>query len=242
MNKSVNSSFFNNKLQLSILFLSLFSLTAFLLLPVKSKSSPDQVCGNPISCINDLSGNYDSKEKVALFNDQKVSVPRELALTKPVTKILGETSGGEKHIYVDLTRQTLYAKEGDREVFSFPISSGKWYPTPTGDFKIWVKLRYTRMSGGSRALNTYYNLPNVPFTMFYYNDKISKARGFSLHGAYWHDNFGHPMSHGCVNISPANAEKLYNWVYPPSIGNVTYIKDIEVSTPVTIYGQAPKES
>lgn len=242
VSKSANSSFFNNKLQLGILFLSLFSLTAFLLFPSKSKPVQGEVCGNSISCVSDLSGKYDPNEKVALFNDQKVSVPRELAQTKPATEILGETSGGEKHIYVDLTSQTLYAKEGDKEVFSFPISSGKWYPTPTGDFRIWVKLRYTRMSGGNPVIHTYYNLPNVPFTMFYYNDQISKARGFSLHGAYWHDNFGHPMSHGCVNISIPNAEKLYNWVEPPATGNVTYIKDTEVSTPVTIYGTTPKEN
>jgi len=241
VSKTANSSFFNFKVQLGILFLSIFSISAFLLFPSKAEK-PDEPCANSISCISNLSGKYDPTSKTALFNDKKVNVPRELAQTKPSTKILGETSGGEKHIYVDLTTQMLYAKEGNDIAFSFPISSGKWGKTPTGDFKIWVKLRYTRMSGGSPALRTYYNLPNVPFTMFFYNKEISKARGYSLHGAYWHDNFGHPMSHGCVNISIPNAEKLYNWVEPPAKGNTTYIKDIEPSTPVTIYGTAPRES
>lgn len=195
-----------------------------------------------MSCLGDLSGKYEFDAKTGTFHDQTVAVPQELAEKKASTKVLGESSGGPKHIYVDLSRQTLYAKEGDKEVFSFPISSGKWYPTPTGDFKIWVKLRYTRMAGGNPATHTYYNLPNVPFTMYFYNNQVAKARGFSLHGAYWHDNFGKPMSHGCVNISPANAEKLYNWVDPPAKGNTTYIKDNEASTPVTIYGTAPRES
>lgn len=242
MSKSAYPLFFNTKFQLGVFLLSLFSLITFFLLPSKSQNSTDETCANSISCISDLSGKYDSSQKIALFNDQKVSVPRELAQTKPEARVLGETDGGDRHIYVDLTTQMLYAKEGNNIAFSFPISSGKWYPTPTGDFKIWVKLRYTRMSGGNPAIHTYYNLPNVPFTMFFYNNQIAKARGFSLHGAYWHNNFGHPMSHGCVNISISNAEKLYNWVYPPATGNVTYIKDYEVSTPVTIYGQAPKES
>jgi len=234
--------FFNTKFSLGILVLSVFSLTSFILFPSKNQAGKDEVCANTISCVRDLSGKYDPAAKLGLFNDQKITVPRELAQATPGTKILGESSGEEKHIYVDLTTQMLYAKEGNNVAFSFPISSGKWYPTPTGDFKIWVKLRYTRMSGGNPSLRTYYSLPNVPFTMFFYNNQITKARGFGLHGAYWHDNFGHPMSHGCVNISPTNAEKLYNWVYPPSIGNITYIKDAEASTPLTIYGQAQKEN
>ena len=209
---------------MGILFLSLFSLTSFLLLPSKSTPSTEEVCANSISCINDLSGKYDPTSKVALFGDNKVSVPRELAQTKPSSRVLGDTSGGEKHIYVDLTRQTLYAKEGDKEVFSFPVSTGKWYPTPTGDFRIWVKLRYTRMSGGNPATRTYYNLPNVPYTMYFANDKITKARGFGLHGAYWHNNFGNPMSHGCVNAPLSQVEELFKWAGPVLADGKNYVR------------------
>src|SRR3989344_7813192 len=84
--------------------------------------------------------------------------------------ILGEqlTANGEKWIEVDLSDQRLYMKEGDTAVGNFLVSTGKWYPTPTGEWRIWTKLRYTRMKGGSKALGTFYDLPNVPYTMYYY--------------------------------------------------------------------------
>lgn len=148
--------------------------------------------------------------------------------------VLGQSSLGEKHIYIDLTNQRLFADEGNSLIYTFAISSGKWYPTPTGEFKIWIKLRYVRMEGGSSALNTYYNLPNVPYTMFFYNDKYPKYLGYGIHGAYWHNNFGHPMSHGCVNLSPDDAQKLYEWADPQTAGS-----PIE-GTPVTIIGETPQ--
>jgi lipoprotein-anchoring transpeptidase ErfK/SrfK len=67
-----------------------------------------------------------------------------------------------------------------------------------GRFRIQTKLRSTRMSGPG------YNLPNVPYTMYFY-------RGYAIHGTYWHNNFGHPMSHGCVNMRTGDAAWVYNW-------------------------------
>ena len=63
------------------------------------------------------------------------------------------------------------------------------------------------MSGGSKELGTYYYLPNVPNNMFFY-------KGYAIHGAYWHNNFGHPMSHGCVNEPLANAAQIFEWAEP----------------------------
>ncbi len=63
------------------------------------------------------------------------------------------------------------------------------------------------MSGGSQALGTYYYLPNVPYIMYFNRD-------FGIHGAYWHNNFGAPMSHGCVNLAIPDAEKLFYWASP----------------------------
>jgi lipoprotein-anchoring transpeptidase ErfK/SrfK len=77
--------------------------------------------------------------------------------------------------------------------------------------------------------------------MYFYNDENSKTAGYSLHGAYWHNNFGHPMSHGCVNISVENAGKLYYWANPPTTSNTTYATNENPGTLVTIYGQAPAE-
>lgn len=118
--------------------------------------------------------------------------------------VLGDSTSSNKRIEIDLSEQKLYMKEGDNVIGTFLVSTGKWSPTPTGTWPIWTKLRYTRMSGGSKALGTYYNLPNVPYTMYYY-------QGYGIHGAYWHNNFGQPMSHGCVNMRPEEAGIVFNW-------------------------------
>ena len=87
--------------------------------------------------------------------------------------------------------------------------------------------------GGSKALGTFYDLPNVPNNLFFY-------QGYALHGAYWHNNFGHPMSHGCVNIKPDDAGKIYYWTNPTA-GTVSYETKTNPGTLITIYGVAPNE-
>lgn len=154
--------------------------------------------------------------------------------------VLGASTRDAKHIYVDLTNQNLYAYDGNTKVFDFPISSGKWHPTPTGTFRIHVWLRYTRMTGGNQAIGTFYDLPNVPYTMYFGNDSIPWSQGYSLHGAYWHNNFGHPMSHGCVNLKIEDAGKLYYWTNPTA-GYMSYETKTNPGTLITIYGVAPVE-
>jgi hypothetical protein len=192
-------------------------------------------CANTISCIKDLSGKYE-KTNVGSYMGETIVGPVENM--KPDVRVLGDTSGVDKHIYVDLTNQYLYATENGNTVFGFPISSGLTNPTPTGDFHIWIKLKYTRMKGGIGR--TYYNLPNVPYTMYFYNDQVPKSMGYGLHGAYWHNNFGHPMSHGCVNISPENAKILYDWANPATAGSVTRATDDNEGTAITIFGVTPR--
>jgi LysM repeat protein len=104
-----------------------------------------------------------------------------------------------KRFLVDLSEQRLYAYEGDTMVRTTLISSGTWqHPTVTGTFYIYLRYASTRMRGPD------YDLPNVPYTMYFY-------KGYGLHGTYWHNNFGHPMSHGCVNMPTSEAEWAYNW-------------------------------
>lgn len=187
----------------------------------------DVYCANSISCIKNLNVNIENGA-LGTFEGQTIIAPK-IDLTADLSKpkvLADETAAGTKHVYVDLTHQTLYAYQGNTLFLQTLVSTGKWHPTPTGDFKIWVRLRATRMTGGSGA--DYYDLPNVPFVMFFANNQIGEGQGFSLHGAYWHDNFGHPMSHGCVNMRIVDAEKLYNWIDDPSAN----------PTVVTIYGQA----
>jgi lipoprotein-anchoring transpeptidase ErfK/SrfK len=120
----------------------------------------------------------------------------------------GGSTGGEHWIDINLTNQTVYAYEGNTVVNSFVVSTGTWqHPTVTGQYRVYVKYRYTDMSGPG------YYLPNVPFTMYFY-------QGYALHGTYWHSNFGTPMSHGCVNFSIPDAEWIYNFSTVGTLVNV----------------------
>jgi lipoprotein-anchoring transpeptidase ErfK/SrfK len=185
-------------------------------------------------------GAYDPKGTTATFLGTTIAVP-QYEVYADNTSVLGETNGANKRIEVDLTNQKLYAFEGDKKVYEFPVSTGKYGTTPTGTFQIWIKLQSTRMQGGNKALGTYYNLPNVPFTMYFYNDQVPKWKGFGIHGAYWHNNFGHPMSHGCVNLHPDNARTLYLWANPVTNGKwTTYASEYNPGTPVVIYGTTPQ--
>ena len=122
----------------------------------------------------------------------------------------GTTSYGARWIDVNLSQQMVYAYEGDVVVNSFLTSTGTWAtPTVTGSFKIYVKYISTRMTGPG------YDLPNVPYTMYFH-------KGYGIHGTYWHNNFGVPMSHGCVNLSIPDAEWLYYWASVGTVVNVHY--------------------
>jgi lipoprotein-anchoring transpeptidase ErfK/SrfK len=131
-------------------------------------------------------------------------------------KVLGAALGlynEERWIEVDLSDQKLYAWEGDRLYLETPISTGlPGTPTPMGEFRIWIKLRATKMEGGEGSY--YYYLPNVPYVMFFENENIPGWRGYGLHGTYWHNDFGRRRSHGCVNLPTSVAEQIYYWVSP----------------------------
>jgi lipoprotein-anchoring transpeptidase ErfK/SrfK len=167
-------------------------------------------CANSLSCEESLHLKIENNA-VGVFNNRQVRAPNINPYeNNRESSVLGtDTSGEEKHIYVDLATQTLSAYEGEKLFMKTLISSGLWGKTPIGEFRIWTKIRSTRMSGGSGA--DYYNLPNVPYVMFFSNNEVAASRGFSLHGTYWHNNFGHPMSHGCVNMKTTDIAKLYDW-------------------------------
>lgn len=154
-------------------------------------------------------GEFESGEKLAYFNNNSVTplLTKLAGISNEDQKVLGDQTGDEKWIEVDLSEQKLRAWQGNELFLETLVSTGKWGKTPTGEFRIWIKYKYTKMSGGSKELHTYYYLPNVPYTMYFYN-------GFGLHGTYWHNNFGTPMSHGCVNMPTPMAEKVFYWSTP----------------------------
>lgn len=111
-------------------------------------------------------------------------------------------------IDVDLSDQQVTVYEGQTPVRSYLVSTGlPQTPTPVGQFRIWVKLRYADMSGPG------YDIKNVPFVMYFY-------RGYGLHGVTWHANFGHPMSHGCINLPNDEAEWLFNFADVGTLVNI----------------------
>lgn len=226
--------------QIIFVFLSGATVLLFLVLGFHFFEPKSEACANAVSCVKDLSGKFDPKEETAEFNGKTVTVPSQevIAYVNPDKDILGETTG-PKRIEVDLTNQHLYAYEGDQLVMDFPVSTGKWGTTPNGEFSIWVKLRYTKMEGGNKSIGTYYYLPNVPYTMFFYNKDVPKGRGYGIHGAYWHNNFGQPMSHGCINMAIDAAGQIFAWADPQTTGWTAPATADNPGTKIVIYGKTP---
>ena len=119
----------------------------------------------------------------------------------------------QKLITIDLKHQMLYAWNNAKVVYSTPISSGlSASPTVKGMYHIYWKLPYQEMRGFS-PVHGYYDLPNVPNVMYFY-------QAYAIHGTYWHHNFGHPMSNGCVNVPLGSDAWLYEFA---SVGTTVYI-------------------
>ncbi|MBI2617780.1 L,D-transpeptidase [Candidatus Gottesmanbacteria bacterium] len=116
----------------------------------------------------------------------------------------GEIITDQKLITVDLGKQMLYAWEKGQVVHQTKVSTGlPKTPTVKGSFAVKWKVPSQTMRGGSKAYGTY-EYKNVPHVMYFY-------QGYAIHGAYWHNRFGRPNSHGCVNVPLTSAEWLYNW-------------------------------
>lgn len=132
--------------------------------------------------------------------------PTSTPAPEPAPGIAARPSGvsdGERWIDVNLTSQTLTAFEGDTPVLTSLISSGTWlHPTVTGQYRTYIKYESQTMNG--YLLGYDYYLEGVPHVMYFYRD-------YAIHGAYWHNNFGTPMSHGCVNVNLTDAAWLFEW-------------------------------
>ena len=124
-----------------------------------------------------------------------------------------------KRVEVNLTTQTLTAFEFDQQVFHTSISSGipsgprgangLSTKTPEGEFRIQDKMPAKHMGDGNLFADADdYELPGVPWTCFFTN------QGHAFHGTYWHQNFGVPMSHGCINMRTEEAKWLFRWALP----------------------------
>jgi len=138
--------------------------------------------------------------------------PHELAPISP------DVPAYEKFIWVDLDNQRLTAYEGDEIVLETEISTGletlgRGEPiptkTPVGTFHIFLKAQQRHMGDGQLTSDIHaYELPGVPWVSFFHE------WGVAFHGTFWHDNFGNPMSHGCVNMRTPEALWLFRWATP----------------------------
>ena len=126
-----------------------------------------------------------------------------VALTIPRQRP-GDVGPQEYWVDVDLKQQIFAAYEGDRLVYAGLISSGlpRWQ-TRVGLNQVWERRELTPMEGGVEG-DDYYYIDDVPHNLFFDGE-------IALHGAFWHDDFGRPKSHGCVNMAPYTAEWVFNW-------------------------------
>jgi hypothetical protein len=122
---------------------------------------------------------------------------------------------GRKWISVSIEKQALVAYEGERPVYGALVSTGrggmsdpeKTTATIRGTFMIRAKHVSGTMDGDETSEDSF-DLRDVPYIQYFHE-------GYALHAAYWHDDFGKPRSHGCVNLAPADAAWLFSWTDPP---------------------------
>jgi hypothetical protein len=136
----------------------------------------------------------------------------------------------DRWISINLYEQTLTVYEQGQLVFATMVATGLpgWWTQP-GTFQVYAKLEHDNMTGSFAAdRSDYYYLQDVPWVLYF-----DKAR--ALHGAYWHNGYGYPRSHGCVNMSPTDAHWLYDWA---SVGTFVYVWDPSGRTPTDaeLYG------
>lgn len=137
---------------------------------------------------------------------------RRLVIAEPLSRPPSFALDGRRWLDVSILNQTLVAYEGTRPVFVTLVSTGRdglssegEHATVQGTFVIHTK--HTTWNMGQGAGREAYDLREVPYVQYFHD-------GFALHGTYWHDGFGSPRSHGCVNLSPADARFLFDWTDP----------------------------
>jgi lipoprotein-anchoring transpeptidase ErfK/SrfK len=136
---------------------------------------------------------------------------RHASRVDPAKRMPKWGKNGEKWIDVNITKQVLVAYEGETPVFATLVSTGEdgllegARATKKGIFRIHTKLVTTTMD--SEAVGEEFELRDVPYVQYF-------EEGFALHGAYWHDVFGMPKSHGCINLAPEDARRLFAWTEP----------------------------
>jgi hypothetical protein len=135
--------------------------------------------------------------------EMRLVPPEEFDLLSP------NVPAAEKSIHIDLSTQLVTAFEGQELVFSARCSSGaKGTRTPEGEYRTYHKGPSIHMTNEGDAEANIYDLPGVPWCTFF------TGIGNALHGTYWHNDYGRPRSHGCVNLPSESAKFIYRWTLP----------------------------
>ena len=137
----------------------------------------------------------------------------DLAIAALNSKLPSVARKGEKWVDVSILSQTLVLYESDKPIYVTMVSTGKdglgdpqkTHSTPLGTFRIRDKHITNTMD--SQTVGEEFELMDVPHVQYF------KA-GYALHAAYWHTEFGRPRSHGCINLSPLDAYRIFNWTEP----------------------------
>ena len=151
---------------------------------------------------------YDSVPKRSYYVP---SHAMRLVPNEELTTLSPEVPDDQKKIVVDLSTQLVTAFEGENTVFSQRCASGvRGTETPRGEFRTYHKGPSVHMTNEGDAVEEehIYSLPGVPWCSFF------TGAGNAFHGAYWHNDYGQPRSHGCVNLPSQAAKFLYRWTKP----------------------------
>jgi hypothetical protein len=189
-------------------------------------------------------------ERFAAFDSQDYFVPAQHVRLIPNTEmapIAPDVNPNLKYVEISLDQQELTAYQDGVVVMKTKISSGLNYSpvgevpynTPTGTFYVQNKMFSKHMGypDMTDSLETYL-LPGVPWVSFFEPQNGWKVfpeldGGYAFHGAYWHTNFGTPMSHGCINMRTEEAKWLFRWLTP--VYKDAQMSTIGLGTQVTIY-------
>ena len=134
----------------------------------------------------------------------------------------------DKRLVVNTEDQWVTAHENGAEVFSTRAATGGWYlandvwkdyTTPAGQHAIDRKMPSRHMAAGDLASGEGYDLPGVPWVSYF------TSSGVAFHGTYWHNDFGRPRSHGCVNMVSKAAKWIYRWSLPHVRANEGYVDE-----------------
>src|SRR5690606_25395188 len=167
---------------------------------------------------------------------------RDLVVVRPSERP-EEVGEDEKWIDIDLTQQTLVAYVGDEPVYATLVSTGRIleegnperdHRTPTGIFRVRAK-HLTHTMDGDSAVDGPYSIDDVPYVQYFQG-------AYAIHTAFWHDRFGTPRSHGCVNLAPEDSKVIFAFTDPePREGwHGTYPAETELGTVIRVRGETPK--